>query len=250
MLLALAVTLSVVAHPPAPAEPSAELHVSAASSLTDAIQEAASAWGKAGGQPVIFNFGASSLLARQIEEGAPADLLLSADEAKMDDLDKKGLVEKSTRKSLLSNTLVIVVSREGGADVKTAEDLGKPAVRSIAVGEPRSVPVGIYAREYLTRKNLWDTLQPKVVPTENVRAALAAVESGNADAAIVYKTDALVSKKVRVAVEVPASEGPSISYPVAVLKEAKNAAAARAFLAFLQSAAGLEIFRRYGFLVP
>ena len=235
--------------PPPPGDAS-EVSVSAASSLTEAMQEFAAAWQKAGGERVVLNFGASSLLARQIEEGAPADLFLSADEAKMDDLDKKNLVVRETRRSLLSNTLVIVVAEKGSPAIASAEDLARPAVRVLALAEPGSVPAGIYAREYLVKKGLWDRVSARVVPTENVRAALAAVESGNADAAIVYRTDALVSKKVRVAYEVPLADGPRISYPVAVVKSARNPEGARRFLAFLASADGLAIFRRHGFLVP
>ncbi len=246
-IVALAQMLSGAA-PPAP-EPVAEVAVSAASSLTDAMKQASAAFGKVGGPAIVFNFGASSLLARQIEEGAPADLFFSADEAKMDDLDRKGLVDKDSRRSLLSNTLVIVVTREGGPDVHGAADLMNPAIRSLALGETRSVPVGIYAREYLVRQKLWNGLKAKVVPTENVRAALAAVESGNADTAIVYKTDALISSRVRIAFEVAVDDGPKISYPVAVLRGAKNSTGARRFLAFLASPEGLAIFRKFGFRV-
>lgn len=228
----------------------AEIRVSAAASLTEALQEASATWIAQGGEPIAFNFGASSLLARQIEEGAPADLFFSADEAKMDGLAAKELIDRKTRRSLLSNSLVLVVAKERGASVASPEDLLKPGIRAIALAETRSVPAGIYAREYLTRKGLWDRLSGRVVPMENVRAALAAVEAGNADVAIVYRTDALISKKVVVACEVPVSEGPKISYPAAVLTAAKNARGARGFLAFLESPAGTALFRRYGFLVP
>ncbi len=227
----------------------AEVRVSAASSLTEAVQEASAAWARQGGDMVVLNFGASSLLARQIAEGAPADLFFPADEARMDELAAANLLDRKTRTSLLSNTLVFVVSRDRAPAVASPEDLLKPDVRTIALGETRSVPAGIYARHYLLQKGLWERVKGKVVPTENVRAALAAVEAGNADVAIVYRTDALVSKKVRVALEVPASEGPHISYPAAVLAHAKNPAGARRFLEFLASPAGLAIFRRHGFLV-
>jgi molybdate transport system substrate-binding protein len=229
---------------------SGQILVSAASSLTESLQEASGAWAERGGQPVTFNFGASSLLARQIAEGAPADLFLSADEARMDDLEKRGLLVAGTRRSLLSNTLVIVVAKDGGAAIAGPKDLAAPAIRAIALGETRSVPAGIYAREYLERKKLWDAVAARVVPSENVRAALAAVESGNADAAIVYRTDALVSKKVRAAYEVPRADGPKISYPGAVLRDTKNGAEARRFLAFLESPQGRQIFERHGFLFP
>ena len=119
----------------------------------------------------------------------------------------------------------------------------------IAIAEPTSVPAGIYAKQYLGKLGLWDKLADKCVPTENVRAALAAVESGNADAGIVYETDARISKKVRVAYAVPVAEGPKISYPVAVLKDSKHSAGAKQFITHLASDAGLQVFRKYGFLI-
>lgn len=227
-----------------------EVLVSAAASLTEALRDEFAAWARRGGEPVAFNFGASSLLARQIAEGAPADLFFSADEAKMDDLEHRGLVAAGTRKTLLSNTLVIVVSQESPVAISGPKDLAGPAVRTLALGETRTVPAGIYAREYLEKEKLWVAVASKVVPSENVRAALAAVESGNADAAIVYRTDALISKKVRVAFEVPAASGPKISYPAAVLTGAKNPAGAKRFLEFVSSPEGLEILRQYGFRTP
>jgi len=226
-----------------------ELHVFAAASLTDALQEIGAAYEKDGGDRVLLNLGASSTLARQIQEGAPADLFLSADEAKMDGLEKRGLLLTGTRKSVLSNTLVIVVPADGGLPIASPQDLAGTRVRAIALAEPQTVPAGIYAKEYLRKLKLWSKVIDRVIPTENVRGALAAVESGNVDAAIVYKTDAGISKKVRVAYEVSQSEGPKISYPFAVLKESGNPEAARRFLAYLQSKPALDVFRKYGFLI-
>jgi molybdate transport system substrate-binding protein len=186
----------------------AELTVYAAASLTDAMNEIGPAYEKQSGDKLQFNFGASSMLARQIEDGAPADLYFSADEAKKDALEKKDLLLPGTRRSLRSNSLVLVVPTDASAAPKSAADLVKPEFKKIALAEPQTVPAGIYAREYLQKLGLWDAVKEKVVPTENVRAALAAVESGNVEVGIVYKTDSLISKKVKVAVEVPAAEGP------------------------------------------
>jgi molybdate transport system substrate-binding protein len=227
----------------------AELNVAAAASLTDALQEIKTAYEKTGGDTIVLNLGASSTLARQIEEGAPADLFLSADEAKMDTLEKHGRVLAGTRRSVLSNTLVVVVPVDGTLRIASPADLAGPGVRHLALAEPQSVPAGIYAKEYLRKLKLWDKVIDRVVPTENVRTALAAVETGNADAGIVYKTDAGISKKVRVAYEVPRAEGPRISYPFAVMAESKRQEAARRFLAYLESAAGLAVFEKYGFLI-
>ena len=228
--------------------PAAELNILAAASLSDALKEIARVYEPASGDKLLFNLAASSTLARQIKEGAPADVFFSADEAKMDDLAKAGLIVADSRRSLLSNTLVIVVSTEGGAAIAIPADLTKPTVARIALAEPQTVPAGIYAKEYLQKAGLWKQVIDKIVPTENVRACLAAVESGNVDAGIVYKTDALISKKVKIAYEVAVGEGPKISYPLAVLQESKNAEAARRFATYLDSPEARAIFAKYGFL--
>jgi len=226
----------------------AELNVFAAASLSDALKELAPAYEAMSGDRLRLNLGASSVLARQIREGAPADVFFSADEAKMDDLAKAGLIAAETRRTLLSNTLVIVVHAERGAAVTTLADLATAAVRRLALAETQTVPAGIYAREYLRKTGWWDKVSGKVVPTENVRACLAAVESGNADAGIVYQTDALISRKVRIAHAIPVSAGPKIAYPVAVTAETKHGEAARRFVAFLASEQGRAVFAKYGFL--
>jgi molybdate transport system substrate-binding protein len=227
----------------------AVINVFAAASLTDSLKEIAVTYQKQTGDKVVFNFGASSFLARQIEEGAPADLFFSADEARMDGLEKKGLIVKDTRKSRLSNSLVIVVASEKGAAIETPKDLATDKVKRLALAEPRTVPAGIYAREYLRKQNLWPSVEAKVVPTENVRAALAAVEAGNAEAGIVYKTDAAISKKVKIAYEVPASESPAISYPMAVVKDSKELDAVNRFLKHLGSDESGRVFEKFGFIV-
>jgi molybdate transport system substrate-binding protein len=225
----------------------AELTVHAAASLTDAMNEIGPAYEKRSGDRLQFNFGASSMLARQIEEGAPADLFFSADEAKMDALEKKNLLVPGTRRSLLSNLLVIVIPADASAAPKSAADLAKPEFKKLALAETQTVPAGIYAREYLQKLGLWDAVKEKVVPTENVRAALAAVESANADAGIVYKTDSLISKKVKIAVEIPVAEGPKISYPIAVLKSSKQPERAKKFAEYLAGSTARSIFEKFGF---
>lgn len=225
----------------------AELTVFAAASLTEALEEIGTAYEKAGGDTIRLNLGASSLLARQIEEGAPADLFLSADEEKMDALGKRGLLLAGTRRSVLSNTLVIVVPPDRPAKIAGPKDLA--AVTTLALADPQAVPAGLYAREYLRKLGLWDRIAGKVVPTENVRGALAAVESGNVDAGIVYKTDAGISKRVKIAYEVPRAQGPKISYPFAVVAESKRKEAAKRFLAYLESKPALAVFRKHGFLI-
>jgi molybdate transport system substrate-binding protein len=225
----------------------AEVIVSAAASLRDALKEIAASYEKQSGDKIIYNFSASSLLARQIEAGAPVDIFFSADEARMDQLQNKDLLLKETRQSRLSNSLVVVVP--SGSSIAGPEDLRTRKVKRLALADPRTVPAGIYAKEYLQKKNLWPAIQDKIIPTENVRAALAAVEGGNADAAVVYKTDALISKKVKVAYEVPPAQTPNISYCMAVLKEARSREAARKFLQYLASDPAGKVFQKYGFLL-
>ncbi|HEY0156531.1 MAG TPA: molybdate ABC transporter substrate-binding protein [Thermoanaerobaculia bacterium] len=216
-----------------------EVRVFAAASLREAVEEIARSYPH---DTIVFSFGASSMLARQIQEGAPADLFLSADEAKMNALAARGLVKG--RVSVLSNSLVVVVPKSGGKNITSPHQL--PAAGRIALAEPSSVPAGIYARQYLRRLGLWERVKANVIPTDNVRGALAAVESGNVDAAIVYKTDARISKQVRVAYEVPRDQTPEISYPFAIVNDTP---AARRFLAHLRSRAALSVFARHGFIV-
>jgi molybdate transport system substrate-binding protein len=226
----------------------ADLNVFAAASLSDALKEIAKTYEPASGDKLRFNLAASSTLALQIKQGAPADVFFSADEAKMDDLAKAGLIAADTRRSLLSNTLVIAVHAEAGPTVTAPGDLAQPTFGHIALAETQTVPAGIYAREWLQKTGLWKSVSGKIVSTENVRACLAAVEAGNADAGIVYKTDALISKKVKIAYEVAAGDGPKISYSLAVVKDSKQADAARKFAAYLASAEAGAVFAKYGFL--
>jgi molybdate transport system substrate-binding protein len=226
----------------------AEVEVFAASSLTDALKEIAASYEKETGDKIIFNFAASSVLDTQIKAGGPADLFFSADEAKMDDLAKQNLVVAASRKDLLSNTLVIVVPADSTATLASAADLADSKFAKIALGQTQSVPAGVYAKAYLTKLGLWDKVSARVIPMENVRATLAAVETGNADAGIVYKTDALISKKARVAYEIRAADGPAITYPAALVQGGKNAAAAKKFLDYLEAPASLETFEKYGFI--
>ena len=242
-------TTIVIACVPATAAP-ANVNVFAAASLTDSLKEIAAAYEKRTGDKIVFNFGASSFLARQIEEGAPADIFFSADEAKMDGLEKKGLLVKETRKSRLSNSLVIVVATDSPLQISSAQDLVQTKIKRIALADPATVPAGIYAKQYLEKLGLWVAVEPRVVPTDNVRAALSAVESGNVEAGIVYKTDAGISKKVKIAYEVAREEGPVISYPVAVLKDSRQLDAAKRFLKELDSDDAARVFGKFGFIVP
>jgi molybdate transport system substrate-binding protein len=226
-----------------------EVTVFAAASLTDSLKEIAAAYQKESGDKIIFNFAASSTLARQIEEGGPADIFFSADEAQMNRLEKKGLIDPATRKSRLGNSLVVVVPSDSTLQIKSASDLTNAGIQQIALADPRAVPAGVYAKGWLTRQQLWPAVEPKVVPTENVRAALAAVASGNVELGVVYKTDAAISKNVKVAYEVPRADAPDISYPMALVKGSPQPEAAKKFLDYLSSEEAGQVFTRFGFLL-
>jgi molybdate transport system substrate-binding protein len=227
----------------------ASVTVFAAASLTDSVAKIAAQYERETHDKIVFNVAGSSLLARQIEEGAPADIFFSADEAQMDRLQNKGLVLAATRRSRLSNLLVIIVAADSSLSMAAPRDLAGSVVHRIALADPQAVPAGVYAREYLRKENLWTAIEPKVVPTANVRGALAAVESGDVEAAIVYKTDAAISKKVKITFEVPRESGPKISYPMAVLKDAPEPAAAKQFLQYLNSPPAGKVFAEFGFIV-
>lgn len=243
---ALAASLALAAI--SPALRAAELTVFAAASLTNALQEIAPAYEKASGDTLRFNFGASGALARQIREGAPADLFFSADQLRADQLEKAGMLLAGARRAVLANTLVLVVNAEAPAPVGSFADLAGEDVARIAVGEPKTVPAGSYAKTYLESQKLWTVVVGKTVPLDNVRAVLAAVETGNADAGVVYRTDALTSERVKIVAEVPLSAGLDITYPAAVVKDSDQPAAARALLDYLAGAEAGAVFARHGFL--
>ena len=227
---------------------SAPLLVSAATSLTDVLEEIGKGYSAAGGGPVRFNFGGSNTLARQIVNGAPADVFVSADDAQMDVVQKAGTIVDGSRVEVVSNQLV-VASLAARADVVRATWTSRsPDIRRLAIGDPSAVPAGVYARRYLEGKGLWTAYESRIVPTANVRAALVAVENGAADAAIVYATDMAMARGAVAAVVIPLDEAPRIVYPAAVLTASTNRAEATRFVSFLVGAQAAEIFRRHKFL--
>ncbi|HEU4402707.1 MAG TPA: molybdate ABC transporter substrate-binding protein [Candidatus Polarisedimenticolia bacterium] len=240
---------SVLATAPAAGPASPEINFYAAASLRDVLQRLAPACEEALDAHLVFNFGASNDLARQIEAGNKADLFFSADEAWMDHVAQAGLVDPDSRHSLLSNRLVVVGPRDTPLNIQSARDLVGPGVRWISLANPEAVPAGKYARAWLEKAGLWDGVRDRVLPGLDVRAALAAVESGGAEVGVVYRTDAAMSKKVRVLYEVPESEGPRISYPVAALRDRPRLDVARRVVAWLSEPTAAATFEQYGFIV-
>ena len=220
--------------------------VSAAVSLTDALTSIGEAYGRTGGS-VRFNFGASNVLARQIVSGAPVDVFISADEAQMDVVAAARLLTDGSRFDLLRNQLAVAVPNDRPRTLTSIREIADAAFKRIAIGDPAAVPVGVYAKAYLEREGLWTGLQPRLVPTGSARAALAAVESGAADAAIVYRTDVRVAIKATVAWVVPADRGPRILYPAAIVSTTTVASEAKRFLDYLRGDAAARIFERFGF---
>jgi molybdate transport system substrate-binding protein len=229
------------------------LVVLAASSLQEALEAEAQAWAAQDHPHPTLSFAASSALARQVESGAPADLFVSADETWMDTVEKAGALKAGTRRDLLTNSLVLIAPAASTATI----DLANPASLDAAIGrgklamaDPDAVPAGKYGKAALEHLKLWAGVSGKVVRAENVRAALALVESGETPLGIVYATDAAASSKVRVLATFPADSHPPIRYPIAVLATSTNGQA-DGFQRFLASSRGRAIFAQYGFgLVP
>ena len=226
--------------------PAPALTVSAAVSLTDALEDVGRAYRASGGGEVRFNFAGSNVLARQIVNGAPVDLFVSADQAQMKVVEDAGALAPGTRVDLLRNQLAVVLSSSAPA-IATVQELTQPAIRRIALGDPEAVPAGVYARQYLQAVNLWAALERRVVPLSNVRAALTAVSTGSADVAIVYRSDLQAARGARLGFVITGTGAPAIVYPAAVVKASKQRAEAERFLAFLRGAEAAALFTRYGF---
>ncbi|MCJ8014640.1 molybdate ABC transporter substrate-binding protein [Paenibacillus sp. KQZ6P-2] len=228
-----------------------DLTISAAASMTDALNEIAKTYEKA--HPNIqlsFNFGGSGALQKQIEQGAPADLFLSASTKNMKPLVEQQLIEEGQEKTLLKNELVVVVPSDAKTSVASIGDLSKAEVKKVAIGIPESVPAGNYAKEALMSSKLWEPLQSKTVQAKDVRQVLQYVETGNADAGFVYKTDALTSPKVKIAFTVDPKAYSAVEYPIGIVKATKHAKEAEDFYNYLQSQPAMDVFTKYGFTVP
>lgn len=224
-----------------------ELYVSAAASLTDVFNELAEAYKTvAPNVKLTFTFDSSGTLQTQIEEGAPADVFVSAALKQMNALDKKDLVVSDTIKKLLVNKVVLIVPKDSTADIKSFEDVATEKVSMVAIGES-SVPVGQYTEEIYTNLNLWDKVKAKANFGSNVRAVLAWVEGGEVDCGIVYATDAASSDQVKVVCEAPEGTHQAVIYPAAVLKNSTHSEEAKAFVDFLSSDTATAIFEAAGF---
>lgn len=231
-----------------PNAPSMTLTVSAAASLQDALEAIDPLFEQANPSiQVNYNFGSSGALQQQIEQGAPVDVFISAAAKQMDALQKKELILAATRRNLLVNQLVLIVPQDSALNLSDFRQLNNVNISKIAVGEPRSVPAGQYADEVFKNLDLADALQPTFVFANNVRGVLAAVESGNADAGVVYETDAKRSDRVKIAAVADESLHQPIVYPIAVLQSSPNLKAAQTYTQFLLDAQARDVFQQFGF---
>jgi molybdate transport system substrate-binding protein len=225
--------------------------VFAAASTKNAAEDIADLYAAEGRGTVTYSFAASSDLAKQIENGAPAALFISADTKWMDYLADRNLIVADSRQDLLGNKLVLIAPNDSSlsidlaANAPLADALGDG---KLAMGEPESVPAGRYGKAALESLGIWGQVEPKVARTKDVRAALALVERGEAAAGIVYSTDAAISKKVKVVAEFPADSHPKIVYPIALVA-GRDDAAARDFYDFLKGPQARTVFLEYGFTV-
>lgn len=223
----------------------------AAASLTDAMNDIVKIYATKSGVGVKSSYAASSALARQIENGAPADLFFSADEEWMDYLDKRFLLEKGTRVPRLGNRLVLIGPAGLARKVEIRKDFDLARLLGngrLSTGDPASVPVGRYAQQALIYLGVWQVVEPKLARADNVRVAMSYVERGEAPFGIVYSTDAAISKGVQVVGEFAPESHPPISYPVAIVAKHANDTT-RAFHAFLLGGEAASVFQRFGFSV-
>jgi len=228
-----------------------ELTISAAASLTDVMKEIETNYELA--HPYIelnFNFGASGALQQQIEQGAPADIFVSAATKNMNALVEDKLIAAGDQKNLLQNSLVAIIPMDSKNEVTSEKDLTADSIKTVAIGIPESVPAGTYAKEALTNAKLWDQLESKLVQGKDVRQVLQYVETSNADAGFVYKTDALTSEKVKIAFDVDKNSYTPAHYPVGIIEGTKHRTEAEQFYTYLQSPEVLDVFVKYGFSIP
>jgi molybdate transport system substrate-binding protein len=232
----------------APSANAQTVTVFAAASLTDVLDELAKSYERAGGDKVIASYAGSSALAKQIQNGAPADLFISADLDWMDYLDKRGYIKSESRQNLLRNRLVLVAPADSRAQIDIAPNFPLAKLLGndrLAMADPDSVPAGKYARAALEALGVWKDVKMKLAPTENVRSALTLVSRGETPLGIVYRTDALADQKIKIVGEFPENTHPPIIYAAALTTTARAPAAA--FLKWLNAPAAQSVFRKYGF---
>lgn len=225
-----------------------EVYIVAAASMTDAVKEIGANYEKQHPDvKLMYNFGSSGALQSQIEQGAPADVFISAAQKQMNALEEEYLIDKATRKDLLENKVVLIVPKDSTLVLDNFAAAATDKVSKIALGEPKSVPVGQYSEEIFTNLNVWSDIKAKAVYASDVRQVLSWVETGEVDCGVVYATDAAISNKVKVLLEAPAGTHKPVVYPAAMVSSSKNPEIAKDFLAYLSQDEQKAILAKYGF---
>ena len=224
-----------------------EILVSAALSLKAPFEDMGRSFEAKTGTTVIFNFGASGMLQRQIEGGAPSDIFASASTKEMDALESGGFLIKGTRSNFAGNGIALIVPSKSRLRIRSFEDLRKKEVRRIAIGNPASVPAGKYAEEVLKTSGLWETLKDRIVLCENVRQVMDYTARNEVDAGIFFRTDAGNSKDIEIISEAPEQSHKPVLYVVAAIKGSGHDRPAREFISLLMSDEGRKIMKKYGF---
>lgn len=241
-------TAATTASSTAPSTKKVELTILAAASLTDVCNELKGIYeGSHAGVTLTCSYAGSGALQTQIEEGAPADVFISAAKKQMNALKEKSLMKEDTIGNLLENKVVLIVPADSKLELKSFEDLKSDSVKMVGIGEVESVPVGQYAKSIFTNLGFWDIVEKKANFGTDVRTVLNWVETGEVDCGVVYATDAYTTDKVRIVAEAPAGSSDPVIYPAGVVAASKNAAAAEEFVTFLKSEEAMKVFEKYGF---
>jgi len=231
------------------ADSEAKLIISAAASLTDALEEIKTAFNKENPDiSITYNFGGSGNLSQQIQQGAPTDIFLSASKKDMDTISEKTLIDEDSRFDFVQNQLVVITEKSNTLKLPAIEDLATIDIGNLAMGDVEAVPAGRYGKASLENSGVWDNIENKVVYFSDVRQVLTQVETGNAELGIVYRTDAIQSDKVKIIHDIDSSLHDPIIYPAAIIKDSQNKEAATKYLDFLKSEKGKEILQSYGFI--
>lgn len=234
----------------APTAESAELNVSAAASLEKALKKLAAGFEQKENAKLVFNLASSGDLQAQIEQGAPADIFISAANKQMDALEEKGLIDSASRSNLLGNELVLIVPEASNISINKLEDLAQSKdIERIAMGDPDTVPAGKYAKESLEKMKVWEAVQAKIIPGKDVRQILSYIETGNTDIGFIFRSDAESSNEAKIIYSVPSNYHKPIVYPGAVLKDAEQPDLAAKFLKYLKSDEAQQVFKEFGFKI-
>lgn len=248
VIVMLALSLSIIGCGQTRTPATTEITVSAAASLKDVLLEIQENYQlKHPTVKINYNLGASGALQKQIEEGAPVDIFISAATKQMNDLEKKNLIKIETRKNLVENQLVLIVPQDSTLALHSFAELRQAEIHKFAMGAPESVPAGQYTQQVLQHFNLLDHIMTKAILAKDVRTVLTYVETGNVEAGTVYKTDAAISSKVKIVATAPADSHDPILYPMAILTASKQSKVAQDFITYLASPEAGAIFEKYGF---